>query len=101
MTLATVLIRSGKFEQAEELLVELEIGEKYEGELTGIYAALRKEQIQHKWDGILALIRQKQFSKAEQEIEPSLRKIKGYKHLQKLRSAMNACDQQQMLANAA
>jgi len=29
-----------------------------------------------------------------------LRKIKGYKHLQKLRSAMNACDQQQMLANA-
>jgi hypothetical protein len=35
------------------------------------------------------------------EIEPSLRKIKGYKHLQKLRSAMNACDQQQMLANAA
>ena len=45
--------------------------------------------------------RQRWVATALLEIEPSLRKIKGYKHLQKLRSAMNACDQQQMLANAA
>ena len=45
--------------------------------------------------------RQRWVATALLEIEPSLRKIKGYKHLQKLRSAMNTCDQQQMLANAA
>ena len=101
LTLAKVLIQSGKFEEAGEMLLEFELEGKYANELPELYTALRNEQIQHKWDGILALIRQKQFSKAEQEIEPSLRKIKGYKHLQKLRSAMNACDQQQMLANAA
>lgn len=45
--------------------------------------------------------RQRWVATALLEIEPNLRKIKGYKHLQKLRAAMNACDLQQMLANAA
>ena len=49
---AKVLIKSGKFEEAGELLMELELGGKYNKELTGLYTALRNEQFQQKfWDG--------------------------------------------------
>ena len=76
LTLAKVLIQSAKFEEAEELLVELELGGKYAGELTELYTALQKAQIQQKkaqiqskWNGIMDLIKQKRFSTAEKEIE--------------------------------
>ena len=69
LTLAKVLIQSGKFEEAKELLLEFELEGKYANELPGLYTALQKAQIQSKWNGILDLIKQKQFSKAEHEIE--------------------------------
>ena len=69
MTLAKVLIQSGKFEEAGEMLLELELEGKYSKELPELYTALQKAQIQQRWDGILDLIKQRQFSKAEQEIE--------------------------------
>lgn len=83
---ANILIESGKFEEAGEMLLELELEGKYANELPGLYTALQKAQIQQRWDGILDLINQKQFSKAEKQIEgweienaPSkLTKLKNY-----------------------
>jgi hypothetical protein len=69
LTLATVLIRSGKFEQAGEMLLEFELEGKYDAVLPGLYNLLHNKKNQFKWGEILDLIKQKQFSKAEQEIE--------------------------------
>ena len=51
------------------MLLEFELEGEYANELPGLYTALQKAQIQQRWDGILDLIKQKQFSKAEKEIE--------------------------------
>ena len=51
------------------MLLEFELEGEYANELPELYTALQKAQIQQRWDGILDLIKQKQFSKAEKEIE--------------------------------
>jgi len=53
LTLAKVLIQSGKFEEAGEMLLEFELEGKYANELPGLYTALQKAQIQSKWNGIM------------------------------------------------
>ncbi len=69
LTLAKVMIQSGKIEEAGELLLEFELEGKYANELPELYTALRNEQNKRKWNGIVTLIKQNQFSKAELEIE--------------------------------
>jgi hypothetical protein len=69
LSVAKKLIESGKFEEAGEMLLELELEGKYSKELPELYTALRKGQNQRKWDRILAMITETRFFEAEHEIE--------------------------------
>jgi len=68
LKLANFLIESDKFEKAGELLLELELEGDYALEIPELYRLLYNKKNQFKWDKILALIEQKEFSDAEFKI---------------------------------
>jgi hypothetical protein len=68
LALAKYLIETNKFGKAGELLLELELEGDYALEISELYRLLLNTKNQFKWDKILALIEQKEFSNAGVEI---------------------------------